>query len=95
MRTEQLVPLSERAVEPSANQQRLVEQARPSGSPWLFPARSRPQLPLGLRQLPRRVHPLAGTIGLHDEAGRPVHVVLHQLRHSLGTRLINKASPST
>jgi hypothetical protein len=32
-------------------------------------------------------------IGLHDEAGRPVHVTLHQLRHTFGTRLINSGVP--
>ena len=32
-------------------------------------------------------------IGLHDEAGRAVQITLHQLRHSLGTRLINSGVP--
>ena len=32
-------------------------------------------------------------IGLHDGSGRPVRVTPHQLRHTLGTRLINQGVP--
>ena len=93
MRTEQFVPLSERAVDVIRDQQHLVEQAAPEGSPWLFPARSDPQLPQAYDSFRAAFTRWQELIGLHDEAGRSVHVVLHQLRHSLGTRLINKGVP--
>jgi hypothetical protein len=93
MRAEQLVPLSERAVNALADQRRLVNQAWPGGSPWLFPARYDPNLPQGYDAFLCAFTRWQAHIGLHDEAGQPVHVVPHQLRHSLGTRLINKGVP--
>lgn len=93
MRAEQLVPLSEKAVGAIRDQQRRVEMAWPTGSPWLFPARSGPTLAQGYDTFRGAFSRWQERIGLHDEAGRPVHVVPHQLRHSLGTRLINKGVP--
>ena len=93
MRAEQLVPLSEKAVGAIRDQQRRVEGAWPAGSPWLFPARSDPTLPQSYDTFRGAFTRWQERIGLHDEAGRPVHVVPHQFRHSLGTRLINKGVP--
>ena len=93
MRAEQLVPLSDRAVGAVRDQQRLVEQTWPGGSPWLFPARRDPTLPQAYDTFRCAFKRWQQLIGLHDEAGRPTHAVPHQLRHSLGTRLINKGVP--
>jgi hypothetical protein len=93
MRAEQLVPLSDKAVRAVRDQQRLVEQTWPRGSPWLFPARRDPTLPQAYDTFRCAFERWQQLIGLHDEAGRPTHAVPHQLRHSLGTRLINKGVP--
>ncbi|MEA2500697.1 MAG: hypothetical protein QOD01_808, partial [Actinomycetota bacterium] len=93
MRAEQLIPLSEKAVGVIRGQQHRVEKTWPHGSPWLFPARSDPAQPQAYRPFLATFTRWQKLIGLHDEAGRPVHVVPHQLRHSLGTRLINKGVP--
>ncbi|HXR21840.1 MAG TPA: tyrosine-type recombinase/integrase [Acidimicrobiales bacterium] len=92
-RAEQLIPLSDKAVRAIRDQQALVEQTCPGGSSWLFPARSDPTLPQAYDTFRRAFIHWQRLIGLHDEAGRPTHAVPHQLRHSLGTRLINKGVP--
>lgn len=93
MRTEQLVPLSDTALRAVRDQQRLVEQIHSQGSPWLFPARRDPTLPQAYETFRLVFTRWQQLIALHDEAGRPTHVVAHQLRHSLGTRLINQGVP--
>lgn len=93
MRTEQQVPLSDTAVRAIRGQQHLVTDAYPGGSPWLFPARRHPSLPQGYDAFLDAFTRWQQRIGLHDETGHDVHVVPHQLRHSLGTRLINKGVP--
>lgn len=93
MRAEQLVPLSDKGVAAVREQQRLVGETFPEGTPWLFPAWNDPRLAQHFEALRRNFANWQVLIGLHDEAGRPVHVTLHQLRHSLGTRLINKGVP--
>jgi integrase len=93
VRAEQVVPLSEKAARAVRDQQRLVEQAWPAGSPWLFPARDDSKLPQAYNTFRVAFHHWQKVIELHDEAGRPVQVVPHQFRHSLGTRLINKGVP--
>jgi integrase len=93
MRTEHLIPLSEKAVEAVRGQQRHVEQKIPDGSSWLFPAGSDPRLPQSYRAFTYAFASWQKRIRLHDEAGRPVRVTPHQLRHTLGTRLINQNVP--
>ncbi len=93
MRAEQMVPLSWRAVEATTRQKRLVAATWLNGSPWMFPASRDPSLPQGDDAFRGAFTTWQKSIGLHDEAGRPVHVVAHQLRHSLGTRLINQGVP--
>lgn len=93
MRAEQLVPLSDTALRAVRDQQRLVEQINPQGSPWLFPARRDPTLPQAYDTFRLVFTRWQQLIALHDEGGRPTHVVAHQLRHSLGTRLINQGVP--
>ena len=92
MRAEQLIPLSSRAVEAIRAQQYHVQQTWPGGSPWLFPA-SNPSEPQGYNSFRNAFAHWQERIGLHDDNGRPVHVTPHQLRHTLGTRLINKGVP--
>ena len=92
MRTEQLVPLSPRAVEAIRAQQRLVTQTWPGGSPWLFPAPN-PTRPQGYSTFRSAFACWQKRIGLHDDTGRAAHVTPHQLRHTLGTRLINQGVP--
>jgi len=93
MRTEQIVPLSDKAVEAIRDQQRLVADTWPAGSPWLFPCRRDPNLAQSYGTFRLAFNRWQHVIGLHDETGQRVHVVPHQLRHSLGTRLINKGIP--
>ena len=54
---------------------------------------SRPDLPVPYDTLRRAFTVWQQRIGLHDETGRAVHVTIHQLRHSFGTRLINSGVP--
>jgi len=93
MRAEQIVPLSDRAVRALRDQQRLVADTCKQGSPWLFPCRRDPGLAQGYDAFLAAFTRWQHVIALHDEGGQPVHVVPHQLRHSLGTRLINKGVP--
>ena len=93
MRAEHLLPLSPRAVEAIRAQQDDVAQTHPDGSAWLFPSRFAPDLPVPYDTLRLAFTVWQQRIGLHDEAGRAVHVTIHQLRHSLGTRLINSGVP--
>lgn len=93
MRAEQIVPLSDKVVTAIRSQQRLVADTWPSGSPWLFPCRQDPRLPLDDNAFRNAFNHWQRVIGLHDEAGQQVHVVPHQLRHSLATRLINQGVP--
>lgn len=94
--SELLVPLSAQAAAAITAEQGEVEARWPGGSPWLFPAMwHNPDgaLPFSYYCLKRRVARWQAKIGLHDEAGRPVRVTAHQLRHTLGTRLINSGVP--
>ncbi|MGH8296282.1 MAG: tyrosine-type recombinase/integrase [Steroidobacteraceae bacterium] len=93
MRAEQIVPLSDKAVTAVKEQQCLVTETWSSGSPWLFPCRRDPSLPLDDNTFRLAFNRWQRVIGLRDEAGRRVHVVPHQLRHTLGTRLINQGVP--
>lgn len=96
MATEQLIPLSQRAAEAIRAQQDHVQHLWPAGGTCLFP--SPVANPDGTRTfnyatLRGRLADWEHDIGLHDEAGRPVHVTAHQFRHTLGTRLINAGVP--
>jgi integrase len=93
MRAEHLLPLSARAVEAIRTQQGWVTQTQPEATAWLFPSAWDPGLPVPYKALLRAFTLWQQRIGLHDETGRPAHVTLHQLRHSLGTRLINAGVP--
>jgi integrase len=93
MRAEHLLPLSAGAVEAIRTQQRTVAETHLEGSDWLFPSRFAPDLPVPYETLRRTFTIWQQRIGLHDEAGRIDHVTIHQLRHSLGTRLINSGVP--
>jgi len=93
MRAEHLLPLSARAVEAVRSQQAHLTQACPDGLRWLFPSRSDPRSPVPYDTLRAAFAAWQQRIGLHDESSRPVGVHLHQLRHTLGTRLINSGVP--
>ncbi|MHB1555179.1 MAG: tyrosine-type recombinase/integrase [Acidimicrobiales bacterium] len=93
MRAEQVVPLSDKAVAAIKDQQRLVADTWPAGSPWLFPCRRDPSLPQGYGTFRVAFNRWQRVIELHDESGQAVHVVAHQFRHSLGTRLLNRGVP--
>ncbi len=93
MRAEQIVPLSDKAVEAIRDQQRLVADTWPQGSPWLFPCRRDPTLPQSYGTFRAAFNRWQHVIALHDETDQRIHVVPHQFRHSLGTRLINQGVP--
>jgi len=94
--TDQLVPLSGRAAVSIRDQQAIVRANWSANCAWLFPEPARgpagPQ-PFSYHLLARRLKSWQRHIGLHDEAGVPVHVSAHQFRHTLGTRLINSGVP--
>lgn len=93
VRTEQVVPLSAKAVAAVRAQQRLVEESWPEGSPWLFPSPFDPEKPMAYATFQRAFKDWQQMVGLHDKAGEPVRAAPHQLRHSLGTRLLNSGVP--
>jgi integrase len=93
MRAEHLVPLSARAADAVRTQQASLARDLPGGTPWLFPSGGDPRLPVAYNSLRCAFNAWQERIGLHDEAGRPLHVTLHQLRHTFGTRLINSGVP--
>ena len=93
MGAEQLVPLSSRAATAIRAQQQHVAESIPAGSPWLFPSSSDPHLPIAHRRFAEQFDAWQRRIELHDEAGLPARVTAHQLRHTMGTRLINAGVP--
>ena len=93
MRAEHLVPLSARAADAVRAQQAALARDLPEGTSWLFPSVGNPRLPVACNTLRQVFNAWQERIGLHDEAGRPLHVTLHQLRHTFGTRLINSGVP--
>lgn len=96
MATEQLVPLSQRAADAIRAQQEHLRGAWPRGCERLFPssvANPDGQRPINYTTLRNRLARWQEEIGLHDETGKPVHVTIHQFRHTLGTRLINAGVP--
>jgi integrase len=93
MRAEHLLPLSARAADAVRVQQAQLATDLPDGTPWLFPAPRDPHLPVAYSTLRGVFNAWQDRISLHDEAGRPLHVTLHQLRHTFGTRLINSGVP--
>lgn len=93
MRAEHLVPLSARAADAVRAQQAALARDLPEGTPWLFPSAGSPRLPVAYSTLRGVFNAWQERIGLHDEAGRQLHVTLHQLRHTFGTRLINSGVP--
>lgn len=92
MRSEHLLPLSPSAARAIRTQQQRVS-ATTGTTAWLFPSRSDPDQPLPYDSFRGAFAAWQVRIGLHDEAGQPVRVTLHQLRHTLGTRLINADVP--
>ena len=93
MRAEHLLPLSPRAIDAIRSQQRHVSQTWPRATAWLFPSHSDPNRPLPYDTFRGAFGDWQRRIGLHDESGRPIRVTPHQLRHTLGTRLINSGVP--
>lgn len=93
VRSEHLLPLSAKAVQAIRDQQAHVNRTWPDGSAWLFPSRSDPGLPVPYDTLRRAFSVWQQHIDLHDEAGHTARVTVHQLRHSLGTRMINAGVP--
>ena len=93
---EQLIPLSAKAADTIRAQQGHVRETWPGGSPWLFPgllANPDGAKPYAHGSLSGQIGRWQIKIGLHDEAGLPVHVHAHQFRHTVGTRLINAGVP--
>jgi integrase len=93
---EQLIPLSAKAADTIRAQQAHVRDNWPSGSPWLFPGlldNADGAKPYAHGSLSGQIGRWQIKIGLHDEAGQPVHVHAHQFRHTVGTRLINAGVP--
>jgi integrase len=91
-RTEQLIPLSAKAVDAIRAQQDHDRQQWPAGTPWLFPGiadNADGTKPYAHGSLSMQLHHWQTAIGLHDQAGQLVRVNAHRFRHTVGTRLIN------
>lgn len=96
MRSEQLIPLSERAAHAVRAQQQQLTQRWAEPPPVLFPSpHTNPDgvRPFSYATLRSRFAAWQDRIGLHDETGQPIRVTLHQFRHTLGTRMINQGVP--
>ena len=96
VKTEQLIPLSDRAARAIRAQHEHVRTSLPAGTRWLFPrAYANPDgaAPFSYATLHNRLVRWQDAIGLHDEAGRPARVPPHRFRHTLGTRMINSGVP--
>lgn len=96
MAAEQLIPLSPAGAEAIRAQQQHLRLRWPDGPPMLFPAAH--SNPDGARAfsyatMRERFVRWQHQIGLHNESGQAVTVTPHQLRHTLGTRMINKGVP--
>jgi integrase len=97
VRTEQLVPLSERAADAITDQQAHVRSRFPDGSPLLFPrerGNSDGARPYVTGTLAQRLRRWSKVIDLRDEAGETVTVTAHRFRHTVGTRMINSGVPA-
>jgi integrase len=94
---DQLIPLSPSAAETIRAQQAHLRDRSPDRDlTWLFPRpRGDPAAakPFSYHTFRDRLTAWQQAIGLHDEAGAPVHVTAHQFRHTLGTRMINDGVP--
>ncbi len=93
MRAEHLLPLSAKAAQAIRDQQDDVRRLHADGTAWLFPSRSDPAQPTPYDTLRVAFTSWQQRIRLHDETGSAARVTIHQLRHSLGTRLINAGVP--
>jgi integrase len=96
VRTEQLIPLTAKAAETIRAQQAHVRSRWPHGSPWLFPGTmDNPDgtKPYAHGSLSHQLGNWQQAIDVRDEAGQRVRVHAHQLRHTVGTRLINAGVP--
>jgi integrase len=95
-RSEQFIPLSEKAAATIRAQQDHVREHWPAGSPWLFPGiadNDEGSKPYVHSVLCAQLRHWQEAIDLRDQAGQPVRVTGHQFRHTLGTRLINSDVP--
>jgi integrase len=96
VKTEQLIPLSDRAAHTIRAQHAHVRSSLPPGTRWLFPrACANPDGAtfFSYATLHSRLARWQEAIDLHDEAGQPVRVPPHRFRHTLGTRMINSGVP--
>lgn len=93
VRSEHLLPLSAKAVQAIRDQQAHANRTWPDGSVWLFPSRSDPHQPVPYDTLRCAFSVWQQHINLQDQAGHAARVTVHQLRHSLGTRMINAGVP--
>lgn len=96
MRREALVPIDADLAEAIAGQTRRLHQRWPAGAPVLFPRAThnddgRESVGDGVYR--KALHRWLNRCDVRDEHGRPVRVVPHSFRHTLGTRLINRDVP--
>jgi hypothetical protein len=92
-----VIPVSDRTVEIVTEQQERVRQRFGYDLEVLLPrGRSNPD---GLRHMTYDTVKCSldrwlKTLGVHDRSGRPVHITIHQFRHTLGTRMVNQGIPT-
>jgi integrase len=96
MKREALVPIDEQVDQEIARQQRALAERCPGGTPVLFPqqtANPDGRTPVSDGTYRSALHRWLERCEVRDEHGRPVKIVPHRWRHTLGTRLINQDVP--
>ena len=96
MKREALVPIDEQLEHDIARQQRVLAERWPGGTPVLFPqetANPDGHTPVSDGTYRSALHRWLERCEVRDEHGRPVKIVPHRWRHTLGTRLINRDVP--
>ena len=96
MKREALVPIDEQLDQDIARQQQALAERWPGGTPVLFPqqtANPGGHTPVSDGTYRSALHRWLDSCDVRDEHGRPVKIVPHRWRHTLGTRLINQDVP--
>lgn len=96
MRRESAVPIDEELEAEIRDQQQRVTDRWPEHHPHLFPGlkgNATGQHPMTYYSYRSMLNSWLATCQISDEHGDPVQLTLHQWRHTLGTRMINRDVP--
>jgi hypothetical protein len=96
MKREALVPVDDELYRQIGEQQQRVPQRFPAGARLLFPRQTgylNGCKPISSHTYRSALYRWLEDCDIRDEHGQPVHLTLHQWRHTLGTVLINRDVP--